>query len=149
MGFSSQYFLTLVILSLSVGNIKETSGDRPDVAVIGVKLTYIGLISPRGEYCKCDLNVALNCLENLLRYPHKLFHFSYELLASMFFFYVEIFGELLFKDRVFIFVSFDFVVSLNLVEAITSKHTSNLFANRLFVLLRRECFFESSDVEFD
>ncbi len=67
----------------------------------------------------------------------------------MFFFYVEIFGELFFKDRVFVFVSFDFVVSLNLVETITSKHTSNLFANRLFVLLRRKCFFESSDVEFD
>ena len=56
---SSQSLFTFVILSLRVGNIKETKGDLPEVALIGVKLTNIGLISPRGEYSYLNLNGAL------------------------------------------------------------------------------------------
>jgi hypothetical protein len=56
---SSQNLSTVVILSFNVGNIKETNGDRPDPAAMGVKLTYMGLISPLGLYCYLDLKGAL------------------------------------------------------------------------------------------
>ena len=52
--------IRFVILSFSVGNINETRGDLPEVAVIGVKLTNIGLISPLGLYAYLDLKGALD-----------------------------------------------------------------------------------------
>ena len=45
---SSQSLFTVVILSFTVGNIIETSGDLPVLAEYGLKLTKSGLISPRG-----------------------------------------------------------------------------------------------------
>lgn len=45
---SSQSLLTVVILSFTVGNIIETSGDLPMFAAQALKFTKSGLISPRG-----------------------------------------------------------------------------------------------------
>ena len=39
----------VVILSLTVGNMRDIRGDLPVVAVCGVKFTNKGLISPFGE----------------------------------------------------------------------------------------------------
>ena len=70
LSFNSSELTTLVlsrvvILSLTVGNISEMSGDRPVVAVCGVKLTKRGLISPRGEYAGFERNYCLHTYRRL------------------------------------------------------------------------------------
>ena len=54
----------VVILSLTVGNMREMSGDLPVVAVWQLKLTKRGRISPLGEYAGFDLKHCLHTPEN-------------------------------------------------------------------------------------
>jgi hypothetical protein len=108
----------------------------------------MGLISPRGEYCWCDLKVALKIKWDLLGNADEFLHFGDELLATVLLANVQVLGELFPEDGVSVFSDLGFVIALDFVEAVASEHTRHLLAYFLFVLLQRKRLFQGRDVQF-